>query len=278
MRPLLIGSRRPALISLFTLTLCTSLILGSGVSSQTPTPQADPTQEIQQLAADDVENDITRRPSYAKELYEKPSPGLTGPEIMQIYDKAYTEAQKAKKKDLRGLLPDNGLLIPLLLIVGAVLGKLFEETLLTTTKKLFKACNDWIYARFAGNRFFRNIALRRYRADLLDKYKELKIPFRENQKPLLMNDVYVPLKVEGGSQRQLENIYTAINGHQRLMVKGPPGSGKSMLLKDIAFVYGDNRLTAIPDGPVPVLLELHRLGDAKLSQEQLIKALADVFK
>ena len=278
MKPLLIGFRRPTLINLFALTLCTSLILGSAVSGQAPTPQADPTQEIQQLAVDDVENDITRRPTYAKELYENASSGLTGPEIMQIYDNAYTEAQKEKKQGLRALLPDNGLLIPLLLIVGAVLGKLFEETLLTTTKKLIKAFNNWIYAQFAGNHFFRNIALQRYRAALLDKYKELKIPFRENQRPLLMNDVYVPLKVEGGSQRQLENIYTAINGHQRLMVKGPPGSGKSMLLKDIAFVYGDNRLTAIPDSPVPVLLELHRLGDAKLSQEQLIEALADVFK
>jgi len=87
-----------------------------------------------------------------------------------------------------------------------------------------------------------------------------------------MRQVYVPLKVAGTTDSNQIDAYWAVAGHRRLMVTGPPGSGKSMLCKYIALTYAEGRLADLPDRPITVLLELHRLNDPKPSVEEHLAA------
>jgi predicted NACHT family NTPase len=137
-----------------------------------------------------------------------------------------------------------------------------------------EAIGNWLYKKLAGTRFFENIALKKYRQALIDKYQKLNIPFRPNR-PLEMREVYVPLKVAGTSDRSLIEAENAVQQYRRLMVKGAPGSGKSMLLKYLALSYSEVRLKNLSDRPVPILLELNRLNDANLTVEKLEQKLVE---
>ena len=71
------------------------------------------------------------------------------------------------------------------------------------------------------------------------------------------------------------DLYTILPRHKRLMVVGPPGSGKSMQLKHLALSYAEGRLASLlPERPTAILLELHRLNaDDKPLDEWLIQML-----
>ena len=107
-------------------------------------------------------------------------------------------------------------------------------------------------------------------------YKTLHIPFRPNR-PLDMREVYVPLKVEGKKDSEQIDAKRAISEYPRLMVKGAPGSGKSMLLKHIVLSYGEGNLFNLPEKPIPILLELHRLIASDLDEEKLQQHLVAVL-
>ncbi|NJK53226.1 MAG: hypothetical protein HC936_11230 [Leptolyngbyaceae cyanobacterium SU_3_3] len=70
-----------------------------------------------------------------------------------------------------------------------------------------------------GNEAFWGIALKKYHQALIGKYHELKIPFRLDR-PLKMQDVYVPLKVKGRQNYDLIDAYQAVSQHRRWMVTG----------------------------------------------------------
>ncbi|MCY7277793.1 MAG: NACHT domain-containing protein, partial [Phormidesmis sp. CAN_BIN44] len=107
---------------------------------------------------------------------------------------------------------------------------------------------------------------------MIGKYRELKIPFRLDR-PLKMQDVYVPLKVKGSQNYDLIDAFQAVSQHKRLMVTGQPGSGKSMLLKYLTLSEAEGRLVNLPDQPVAVLLELYRLSDGSEILPQFVKVL-----
>jgi len=86
----------------------------------------------------------------------------------------------------------------------------------------------------------------------------LKIPFRVDR-PLKMQDVYVPLKVKGRRDAELIDALDAVGKYRRLMVLGQPGAGKSMLLKFLTLSYAENRLLNLTERPVAILLELYRV-------------------
>jgi hypothetical protein len=286
------------LLSLFTLTLIVSIVFGLAASSypQTgnptqkggcyQTPQ-DLCEEIKQLAKDDVEADIARRTPFAIDRFKALHPNWKKEAsrvelaISKIYDTAYTQQTEANRRDpqkaLQRLL-ENGPVVIVLLVVAAIVGASLKDTLTKWITSFFNAIGNWIYARYAGNKLLRNVALGRYRKALVEKYQHLYIPFRTNRPPLDMSQVYVPLKVEGSSGSDQIDAYEAITQHRRLMVKGPPGSGKSMLLKHIALSYGKGLLGSLSEEPVPILLELHRLSDPALTQDALIQSVMDAFE
>jgi hypothetical protein len=133
---------------------------------------------------------------------------------------------------------------------------------MASTGKLYtpRYLGDEAYKRLARFRLFWRIALQRYRQSLEKTYCELKIPFRQSR-PLQMQDVYVPLRVDGGDKKQVD-AYQTIQNKKRLVVLGDPGSGKTMLLRHVAFTYARQRLDDFQDQPIPVFLELNRVESA----------------
>ena len=271
------------LSTVFALSLAASILLSVAVPNQAQSTQApskrDVLAEVRALAQEDVENDRDRRTSLAISMYGDSNPALTIPEIRQAYDEEYDKQLAAKNRDPREIFSsERGLMVAALAgLVGLLVG-IARETVSKWVNSFFKAIDDWIYARYSGTQLFRGVALRRYRQALFDKYKDLHIPFRRDDAPLDMSEVYVPLKVSGRKDIEQIDADDAIATYKRLMVKGPPGSGKSMLLKHIALKYGGNTLVELPQRPVVALLELHRVSDDKLTEAKLIQALVEVFE
>lgn len=290
--------RHHLFLSLFILVLTISIVLGLANSSYsqagtpTQTDVCDQTpqvlcEEIKQLAREDVEAEISRRTVYAIDRFKalhpdwQSEPSRVELSIGKIYDTEYTQQTEANQRNPWKAFQsqfENGFPVWLLLIVAGILGAVLKDTFTQWVTGFFKAIDDWIYSRYAGSRLFRNVALTRYRKALVEKYKYLHIPFRTKRSSLNMSEIYVPLKVEGSGGVDQVNAYDAIAQHRRLMVKGRPGSGKSMLLKYLALSYGNGYLSGVPDQPVPILLELHRLSDPALTRDGLIQALVDAFE
>ncbi|MCG8367072.1 MAG: NACHT domain-containing protein, partial [Pseudanabaenales cyanobacterium] len=264
-------------ISLLALSLTVSILLGSTIPTYTqtpnqPTPRDEVIEDIKDYAKRHVKTDSSMQTSTVLKVFEDNPVGLAAADIAKIYETEYTRLKEEKESSFwEQVKPNIGWIAAGLLALWVIFQKTLEKWVTNTVENI----GEGIYAQLAGSQFFRGIALRRYRNALLKKHKELHIPFRANR-PLDMEEVYVPLKVAGSIGRGEIDAYGAINQHRRLMVKGPPGSGKSMLLKHIALTYGAERLN-LPDWPVPILLELHRLSDPELTQEKLIQALVDAF-
>jgi MoxR-like ATPase len=294
----LISSRlkRHGLLSLFAFMLSLSVVLGTVTPIQSQTTSPPPNNcavpqalcaDIKQLAQDDVADDIPRRTSHAIELFKekhpdwKTDPSRAKLEISRTYDHEYSQQEKVKKQDLNAVwdkLTENGLLVPFIGAIALAIVAWFRGAIEKGWMALVKAIDNWVYGRFAGTPLFESLALQRYRKALVENYQHLKIPFRVNQKPLEMSEIYVPLKVAGLSDSDQVDAYRAIAQHRRLVITGIPGSGKTMLLRHVAFSYGKGRLTGLENRPVPVLVELHRLSDPDLTEEKLISAIVDAFK
>jgi len=91
-----------------------------------------------------------------------------------------------------------------------------------------------------------------------------------------MREIYVSLKAFKASDRSLIEAENAVQKYRRLVVKGAPGSGKSMLLKYLALSYSEEGFKNLSDRPVPILLELNRLNEANLTVEKLEQQLVEV--
>ncbi len=171
--------------------------------------------------------------------------------------------------------------IPVLviLVLGGIVGTVISDTLKKWLNQSLEAISKWIYKTFAGTPLFENIALKKYRQALIDKYQKVNIILRLHR-PLKMRKIYVSLKAFKASDRSLIEAENAVQKYRRLVVKGAPGSGKSMLLKYLALSYLDSysegRFKNLSDRPVPILLELNRLNEANLTVEKLEQHLVEV--
>ena len=208
--------------------------------------------QIQSFADQDVEGGAPLDDKEVIQLFQNNKFGLSAYEISTVYRQRYLEDKK-KKKPWPQRLP---LWLYGLVLVLAFFWKPLKSFIEDTLKKAYEA----VYVHYAGAKIFRGRALRRYRKSIVDQHSKLKIPFRET--PLNMRDIYVPLRMsETGSSASIEGS-EAVRNHRRLMVKGVPGAGKSMLLRALLLAYADGRLEGIEHDPVPVLVELSRLNDA----------------
>jgi len=160
-----------------------------------------------------------------------------------------------------------------ILVLGGILWNVISDTLKKWLNQSLEAISKWIYKTFAGTPLFENIALKKYRQALIDKYQKLNIPFRPHR-PLEMREIYVSLAFKA-SDRSLIEAENAVQKYSRLVVKGAPGSGKSMLLKYLALSYSEGRFKNLSDRPVPILLELNRLNEANLTVEKLEQHLVE---
>ncbi|KAM3102029.1 NACHT domain-containing protein [Phormidesmis sp. 146-12] len=257
-------------ILVFVLTFLITFGSVTATHSQTPSSRDAVILEVKKSADRHVKTDSLMQTSTVLKRFEKNDAGLTPPEIITIYEEEYARLKEAKEADpWEQFLPKVGWVAAGLLGFWAI----FRDTINTWTKTLADKFFKAIYNRFAGTKLFWGIALKKYHQALIGKYRELKIPFRSADRPLKMQDVYVPLKVKGSQNYDLIDAYQAVSQYKRLMVTGKPGSGKSMLLKYLTLSEAEGRLASLPDQPVAVLLELFRLSDGSEILPQLVKAL-----
>ncbi|NEU83361.1 NACHT domain-containing protein [Nostoc sp. UIC 10630] len=263
-------------VLVFTLTLwfvLSTSAIPSYSQSPTPTPRPVIEQKVRELAKSDVENDIPRRNDYAVKRFGKKSPNLKDDEILEIYDSEYTKQSEAKKNNLwEQLKPETGWSVAIVLFFILI----FKDTLTTWVSQSFEFIGNQLYSKLSGSSWLRGTALKRYRKEIQEKYEKLKISFRPNR-PLKLKDIYVPLKVTGTNDTDLIDAFQAVAKYSRLMVKGSPGSGKTILLKYIAFCYAEGRWADLFNKfqCVPVLVELHRFSNKELIvEQQLVEAFA----
>ncbi|NEQ64651.1 MAG: NACHT domain-containing protein [Symploca sp. SIO2D2] len=267
------------LMGLFAAALTSSIIITPAVYPQSPSPTPSARQELEAEIRDyakfHVENE---QPPQTKDVVDLLYPNKVGMEkrdIANIYNQEYTKLKDDQDSDLLYKI-QNDLLKNLGWIPAVILGILliFRDVVAGWITNLFNIIWTWIYNRCAGSKLFRSISLRHYRRGLIEKHNQLRIPFRP-QRPLSLRDIFVPLKVTSTNNSELIDAYQALATHRRLMVTGSPGSGKSLLLRHIALRYALEDLPEIPEQPIPVLLELHRLSNSDKSlQDWFVDALA----
>ncbi|MDJ0801038.1 MAG: NACHT domain-containing protein [Calothrix sp. MO_167.B12] len=279
--------KKQNLLVIFVLALTVSITFGTILPVFTQVPPSTSTtirqelvEKIQDYAERHVNSDTPMKTEFVIKLYRKNSVGLSEREIAEIYKTEYLrldkDKQRRKKEQTKNpwrQLPQgiSGWIAAIILFILLIFRDLLKDLL----KKITQRISYWLYKKFAGMPLFENIALKKYRQALIDKYQQLKIPFRPKE-PLEMRKVYVPLTVAETSVLSQMEAENAIQQYHRLMVKGAPGSGKSILLKYLALSYAEGRLINLSDRPVPILLELNRLNDANLTLKKLEQQLVEI--
>lgn len=208
---------------------------------------------VRQAAKRHVESGSGKDSKYVLDMWEKNSAGVTRQEILRAYDEEYTKDKE--EADRWGWLPKAGWPVAGLLFIGLI----FIEKLKTAVGKLFEFIGEKLFTFFAGIPWFYRLALNRYRRRMIERHSQLKIPFRPDR-PLDLSAVFVPLKVSDAPQADTIDAYAALRRNSKLVVKGLPGSGKSILLRHIALTCLRRGLSQ--EYGLPILVELNRLNES----------------
>ena len=173
-----------------------------------------------------------------------------------------------------------------------VLSTFFAAALIDYFKKwltqFLDSLGEWIYQKLAGTSFIQKKALKKYRQSLSNNYQKLRILSSNHY--LDMRQVYVPLEVAqaisnkpiDASNKPIDASNKPIDAkdqvykYRRLMVKGIPGSGKSVFLKYLTLVYAEKESKDNDGVIVPIFLDLNRLNDPDLSEDKLVNYLVEV--
>lgn len=265
--------KKQQLLMIFVLALAISVAWGTILPVSTkklpaPNPCNQLRGDIQNRAKKDAEADRLN-------FFNTDKKKKTSSDILNLYKEANSQASCFPQDELWDIYEQQydtnkypaWIPVIVILVLGGILGTVISDTLKKWLNQSLEAISKWIYKTFAGTPLFENIALKKYRQALIDKYQKLNIPFRPHR-PLEMREIYVSLAFKA-SDRSLIEAENAVQKYRRLVVKGAPGSGKSMLLKYLALSYSEGRFKNLSDRPVPILLELNRLNDANLTVEKL---------
>ncbi|MBV9761673.1 MAG: NACHT domain-containing protein [Acidobacteriaceae bacterium] len=212
--------------------------------------------DVRQAAKRHVNSGSGKDSKYALDMWGKNSAGVTPQEILRAYDEEYSKDKE--EQDRWNWIPKAGWPVAALLFIGLI----FVDKLKQAVGKFFEFLGEKLFTFFAGIPWFYRLPLNRYRKRMIERYSQLKIPFRP-ERPLDLSAVFVPLKVSDAPQAEMIDAYVALQKNARLVVKGLPGSGKSILLRHIALTYVRPR---VPHRfGLPILVELNRLNDPAIT-------------
>lgn len=238
---------------------------GQAQATHQRSPRAALIEDIRTRAQQDAR--VGREPAGPQDLAvlfgeETTTAGLKLSEAISVYDDAYAAAKPPRRR-----------WVSVLGWIAAGILLFFRDWIKEMLGPPLRITGEWLYRRIAGHRLFRRKALQHYRRALVQKYRQLKVPFRPDR-PLDVSEVYVPLKVKGADATDQVDAVQRIAANKRLMVVGAPGSGKSMLLRHLALSYARGLPQGMTGQPVPVLLELNRLNEQDGSiEDHLVKVL-----
>lgn len=246
------------------IVLCGILAVPVPVRAQTPQPETREAivLEIKEYAERHVENDTSMQGEFVVNIYRDNKVGLMPEEIGKIYDKEYYRLKKAKRSNIwEQLYPYGGWIAALIFVVTLVFQTVIREWTSSSIKKIWLSFYGW----YVGTMLFNTLRLKQYRTNLKEQCRDFRVPFRRTN--FNMKDDYVPLKVAETSDTNNTDAHEAVKKYRKLIVKGPPGSGKSILLKHLAFSYADGTLP-LREQPIAILWELKELNYSQKSLEQ----------
>jgi hypothetical protein len=159
------------------------LVVEAMVQPQSTSPRAALTQAVQEQAQRDVKfgtapADVTKLTLLFGD--DARTAGTSPRDLLTIYEDAFRKAKESQSW-WDSIAPKTGWGIA---AVTFFLG-LIAATLKDSTAKLLQTCRDILYRRLAGHKWLRRKALAHYRLALIEKYRNIKIPFRPDQ-PLNM--------------------------------------------------------------------------------------------
>lgn len=219
--------------------------------------------KIKESAQRHIDNGEKMKTEMVIDVFQNNDRCYSSAQIVEIYELEYARLKKETSNFWSQFLPNAGWITAAILFLLFVL----KESLKNLISTIYKSVGNWLYRRFSGSRLFRRALLRKYRKALVDKYEKINIVFRPNR-PLKMAEVFVPLKVLDTFDQKQMDVLKAILQYDKVVVLGDPGSGKSMLCKNILFNYGVENFGS---SLIPVLLELHRLNDNDQNIEELLQ-------
>jgi hypothetical protein len=140
-----------------------------------------------------------------------------------------------------------------LLVLAAVFHKWIQQSLLAA----MSAISAWVRDRLAGSVLISSYAIARYRTAVLKNYGKLPLTFL-NDHIINIHEIYIPVRVAPFRRgaRPLDAL-DLMRGNPHIVVTGPPGAGKSMLLRYFMLSWA-RRERGQTNRIVPVMLELHR--------------------
>lgn len=258
---------------LFVLSCLALIFVYSGVARTQTSPAASETlRAVEQLARQDAQ--VGREPTTVQDLIalygeQAKAEGLSHIEMVNAYRAAYAAA-----KPPESFWNKYGERLGWVTAVLFFFLFLFRDTVRDVLGPRLKAVGDRLYDRVAGYPVFWWKARGNYRKSLVGLYKRFKIPFMADRY-LDMDQIYVPLKVEGASDIDQIADFGEVAHYQRLVVTGQPGSGKSMLLRRLALLHATGGLRKLPDQLTPVLFDLHRLNH---DDRGIFEHLVEIFR
>jgi hypothetical protein len=164
---------------------------------------------------------------------------------------------------------DGGWLFAALMFLWLISKEVIKKGLTTGLDKL----SEVIYACLAGSRMVSRLAARSYRKWISKQLGTFFVPFSDNLQ-LDMGAIYVPLRrILETTEEEGNDAYASVRSEPCSVVVGPPGAGKSMLLRHSMLAWADSPPTSVDDDRIPVIVELRRCDGISDLEEYIIAAL-----
>ncbi len=222
-------------------------------------------ESIQALAPADLKNNATPK-NEPDSIFAKLSNELiffskeTNKDVKKLYNEKYNLAVRHQKAGSR----INWLIISILLSFI-----IFRSRIEFYINHITKLIRSILLRRFINTAIVKRKLLRNYLTAIKKKNRDVKIVFSP-EKPLRLEDIYVPLKINSEIDGNSVDVLDILENQERLVITAPPGSGKSILIKQIAVTYARKNLDTIYSVPIPLQIELWRLNTYNEDIKKLI--------
>jgi hypothetical protein len=243
------------------LALCCTILTLGGLQAQTADPTSSAEQDTVNAIKAFAERHVKAKSPLQTQLvvahFTPNQAGLSSQRIAEIYEQEYVRlSTKTPDSTWDKLAPKLGWAAAGILLLAIVFRKLLEEM----ATKFLRFLGRRLFNRLAGMTFMRPLAMKHYRKALYLRYKQVQIAFRP-QRPMEMVTTFVPLSLDS-SRLSVSIVSTSLlERYTRILVLGQPGSGKSMILRNILYSYSTIGSSWRLRENVPVVVELHRLSD-----------------